>query len=58
MGGDYYGLPRLPGASDGVPQQSPSDRVHPCGRLIQEDDRRPTNQSHTCTQLPLITAAA
>lgn len=51
---DDDGLSRLSGARHGVPQQSPSNRVHASGRLVQEDDRGSTNQSHSRTQLPLI----
>lgn len=52
------GLPRLPRACNSVPQQPPCHGVHPSRRLIQEDDRRPTNQSHTCTQLPFVSTTA
>jgi len=58
MRSDDYGLSRLSCARNGVPQKSPGHRVHPGRRLIQEDDRRPANQSNGCTQLPLITATA
>lgn len=52
------GLPRLPRACNSVPQQPPCHGVHPSRRLIQEDDRRPTDQSHACTQLPLVSTTA
>lgn len=54
---DDDGLSRLSGATDGVPQQPPGHGVHPGGRLVQEDDRRPTNQSHSGAQLSLVPAA-
>lgn len=54
---DDDGLSRLSGARHGVPQQSPSNGVHASGRLVQEDDRGSTNQSHSRTQLPLIAPA-
>lgn len=55
---DDDGLSRLPCACHSVPQQPPGHGVHPCRRLVQEDDRRPTNESHACTQLPLVTSTA
>ncbi len=58
MRSDDYGLSRLPRTCNSIPQQPPGHWVHPGRRLIQEDDRRPTNQSHACTQLPLVTATA
>lgn len=54
---DDDGLSRLSGATDGVPQQPPGHGVHPGGRLVQEDDGRPTNQSHPGAQLSLVPAA-
>lgn len=57
VGRDDDGLPRLSGASNGVPQQPPGDGIHASGRLIQEDDGRPTNQSYAGAQLSLVPAA-
>ena len=58
MRSDDYGLSRLSCACNSIPQQPPGYRVHPGRGLIQEYDRRPTDQSDPCTQLPLVTATA
>lgn len=58
MRSDDYGFARLSCACNSIPQKPSGYRVHPSWRFIQEDDRRPTNQSHPCTQLPLVTTTA
>lgn len=52
--GDNDGFARFSGACDCIPEQASGHGVHASGWLIQEDDRWPANQSHTCTQLPLV----
>lgn len=55
---DDYGLSWLPCACYSIPQQPSGHRVHPSWRFVQEDDWRPANQSHSCTQLPLVATTA
>lgn len=50
------GFARLSGSCDRVPKQPSGHGVHASGRLVQKDHGWPTDQSHACTQLPLIAA--